>query len=182
MEPRWLSPAERAAWVRFAAVLEILPRVLDSQLVHDQKLTHFEYFVLAMLSEAPDATVRMAALATMTNATPPRLSKVMDRLEAQGFVERQACPGDGRATNAVLTQAGWAKLRGAAPGHVEAVRKFAIDPLDAEQIDQLSAITERMLSRLDPERKVARIDESDGEHDGQPDHGSAGHQHGEQQR
>jgi DNA-binding MarR family transcriptional regulator len=153
-EPQWLSAEEQAAWVRFAAVLEILPRVLDSQLVRDQRLTHFDYFALAMLSEAPDATLRMSELAAITNATPPRLSKVMDRLENQGFVERRACPGDGRATNAVLTEAGWAKLREAAPGHVETVRRYAIDPLEPEQIAQLAEIAERMLGRLDPERKV----------------------------
>ena len=46
---------ERVAWVRLAAVLELLPGVLDTQLRRDADLTHFEYFVLAMLSEAPDA-------------------------------------------------------------------------------------------------------------------------------
>ncbi len=153
-EPRWLSAEERDAWVRFAAVLEILPRVLDSQLVRDEKLTHFDYFVLAMLSEAPNATLRMSALATMTNATPPRLSKVMDRLEAQGYVERQACPGDGRATNAVLTEAGWVKVRQAAPGHVATVRRYAIDVLSPDQIHQLAEIADRMLAELDPEHRV----------------------------
>lgn len=153
-EPRWLSAEERDAWLRFAAVLEILPRVLDSQLVRDEKLTHFDYFVLAMLSESPKATLRMSALATMTNATPPRLSKVMDRLVTQGFVERQACPGDGRATNAVLTEAGWAKVRQAAPGHVETVRRYAIDVLSPEQVRQLAEIAERMLSELDPDRTM----------------------------
>lgn len=153
-EPRWLTPEERTAWVRFAAVLEILPRVLDSQLVRDEKLTHFDYFVLAMLSEAPSATLRMAALASMTNATPPRLSKVMDRLESQGLVERRACMGDGRATNAVLTEVGWDKVRQAAPGHVETVRRYVIDPLDPEQVAQLAAIAEQLLEHLDPDHKM----------------------------
>lgn len=108
-----------------------------------------------MLSEAPSATLRMAALAAMTNATPPRLSKVIDRLESQGFVERRACPGDGRATNAGLTEGGWAKVRRAAPGHVEAVRRYVIDPLSPEQIGQLAAIAERLLTELDPDRTFA---------------------------
>ena len=153
-EPQWLSAAEREAWVRFVAVLEILPRVLDSQLVRDERLTHFDYFVLAMLSEAPDATLRMSALATMTNATPPRLSKVIDRLVGQGYVERRACATDGRATNAVLTEAGWAKVRQAAPGHVETVRRYAIDVLTPDQIQQLSDISEQMLAELDPDHRM----------------------------
>lgn len=160
-EPRWLTPEERAAWVRFAAVLEILPRVLDSQLVRDEQLTHFEYFVLAMLSESPDATLRMSTLASVTNATPPRLSKVIDRLVAQGLVERRPCPSDGRATNAVLTDAGWAKIRQAAPGHVETVRRYAIDPLTVEQIHQLAGIAERMLAELDPDRLVVSLARED---------------------
>ena len=153
-EPQWLSAAEREAWVRFVSVLEMLPRVLDSQLVRDERLTHFDYFVLAMLSEAPDATLRMSALATMTNATPPRLSKVIDRLVAQGYVERRACPSDGRATNAVLTETGWAKVRQAAPGHVQTVRRYVIDVLDPEQIRQLAAISGRLLAELDPDRRM----------------------------
>ena len=54
-----------------AAVLELLPGVLDSQLRRDAGLTHFEYYALAMLSEAPQRTLRMTALAAQTNATLP---------------------------------------------------------------------------------------------------------------
>ena len=95
-----------AAWVRLVAVVELLPGVLDSQLRRDADLTHFEYFVLAMLSEAPERTLRMTALAAQTNATLPRLSHVVHRLEDRGLVERFPCPEDGRATNARLTAAG----------------------------------------------------------------------------
>ena len=78
---RWLDADERAAWLRLVAVVELLPGVLDAQLRRDAGLTHFEYFVLAMLSEAPERTLRMTALAHRTNATLPRLSHVVQRLE-----------------------------------------------------------------------------------------------------
>ena len=155
-ETRWLTEEERAAWVRLAAVVELLPRALDAQLQRDAALTHFEYFTLAMLSEAPERTVRMSTLAAMTNATPPRLSKVMSRLESEGYVERRPCPGDGRATNAVLTDRGWAKVVEAAPGHVETVRTLVVDPLTSRQVRELAAIADRLLERLDPEGKVMR--------------------------
>lgn len=58
-EPRWLTSDELAAWTRLVAVVELLPGVLDSQLQRDAELTHFEYFTLAMLSEAEDRTLRM---------------------------------------------------------------------------------------------------------------------------
>ena len=81
MDTEWLSEDERAAWLRLIAVVELLPGVLDSQLRADAGLTHFEYFVLAMLSEAPERTLRMTSLAQRTNATLPRLSHVVTRLE-----------------------------------------------------------------------------------------------------
>lgn len=155
MDVRWLDDDERAAWVRLAAVLELLPGVLDSQLRRDAQLTHFEYFVLAMLSEAPDRTLRMTHLAGQTNATLPRLSHVVKRLEERGLVERVPCPEDARATNARLTPGGWDKVRETAPGHVATVRESVIDALTPEQVDQLAAIGDAILDRVDPERRVA---------------------------
>lgn len=153
-EPRWLTDDERTAWVRFAAVLELLPGALDQQLERDERLTHFEYFVLAMLSEAPGRTLRMTGLAARTNATLPRLSRVVTRLEAQGLVERSPCAEDRRATNATLTASGWKKVLHAAPGHVENVRRSVIDALTPAQVEQLSAISGQLLGRLDPDGRM----------------------------
>lgn len=153
--PEWLDKEQLAAWVRLAAVVELLPGVLDTQLRRDAGLTHFEYFTLAMLSEASERTLRMTALALHTNATLPRLSHVVRRLEVRGLVERFPCPEDGRATNARLTDAGWATVVEAAPGHVQTVRQHVIDALSPEQIAQLTAITEAILGRMDPEGAVA---------------------------
>jgi DNA-binding MarR family transcriptional regulator len=154
METRWLTDEERIAWVRLAAVLELLPGVLDTQLRRDSELTHFEYFVLAMLSEAPERTLRMTSLAARTNATLPRLSHVVRRLEDRGLVRRSPCPEDGRATNAQLTDAGWDKVVAAAPGHVANVREQVLDALTGGQITQLAEITEAILGRIDPEGVV----------------------------
>jgi DNA-binding MarR family transcriptional regulator len=155
MSTRWLDDDEMVAWVRLAAVLELLPGVLDSQLRRDADLTHFEYFVLAMLSEAREHTLRMTGLAARTNATLPRLSHVIRRLEERGLVERHPCPQDGRATNARLTDAGWQKVVATAPGHVETVRGNVIDALTRDQVQQLSAIAGAILERVDPRGLVA---------------------------
>ena len=152
---RGLDRPQLAAWVRLVAVLELLPGVLDSQLRRDADLLHFEYFVLAALSEAPERTLRMSALAAQSNATLARLSHVVKRLEDRGFVERSRCPEDARATNARLTEAGWRKLRDAAPGHCATVRDTVIDALSPEQVGQLTAITEAILGRLDPDGTMA---------------------------
>jgi DNA-binding MarR family transcriptional regulator len=151
---RWLDDDERAAWMQLAAVVELLPGVMDSQLRQAADLTHFEYWVLSMLSEAPDRTLRMTALASRTNSTLPRLSHVVHRLECRGLVERLSCAEDRRVTNARLTDAGWEKVVATGPLHLQAVREHVFDPLDPGQVAQLATITAAMLSRLDPDAVV----------------------------
>lgn len=157
METRWLDEDELAAWLRLVAVAELLPGVLDAQLRTQAGLTHFEYFVLAMLSEAPERTLRMTALAQRTNATLPRLSHVVRRLEDRGMVERFPCAEDGRATNARLTEVGWDAVVAAAPGHVATVRHHVLDALTSEQVGQLRDIGEALLTRLDPEGRMTAM-------------------------
>lgn len=157
MEPRWLSEDERAAWLRLVAVVELLPGALDAQLRADSGLAHFEYYVLAMLSEAPARTLRMTALAQRTNATLPRLSHVVRRLEDRGLVERSPCPEDGRATNASLTRAGLRVVAGAAPGHVDHVRRLVLDPLTPAQVASLREIADALLTELDPQGRLSAL-------------------------
>jgi DNA-binding MarR family transcriptional regulator len=155
-ETRWLSADEMSAWRKFVAVVELLPGALDSQLQRDAELSHFEYFVMAMLSEAPGRTLRMTELGLETNATLPRLSHVVARLEKRGYVRRSPCEADRRATNATLTASGWEKVIETAPGHVGAVRENVIDPLDARDVADLDRIMSRMLARLDPDGRLGR--------------------------
>jgi DNA-binding MarR family transcriptional regulator len=157
VDPTWLDDAERAAWLRLVAVVELLPGVLDAQLRRDARLTHYEYFVLAMLSEAQDRTLRMTALAQRTNATLPRLSHVARRLEERGLVERFPCPQDRRATNARLTAAGWDEVVAAAPGHVDAVRRNVFDALAPGQVEQLRQICDALLGTLDAGGQLASL-------------------------
>ena len=159
MQTRWLDDDERRAWLRLIAVTELLPAALDAQLRQDSGLTHFEYFVLAMLSEAPARTLRMSRLAQRTNATLPRLSHVVHRLESRGLVERFPCREDGRATNARLTSAGWEAVVAAAPGHVDTVRRLVLDPLTPTQVAQLRRIGDALLTNLDPDGHMTGLDE-----------------------
>jgi DNA-binding MarR family transcriptional regulator len=154
MSTRWLDDDERAAWVRLAAVVELLPGVLEAQLKRDADLTHFEYWVLAMLSEAPERTLRMTALASRTSATLSRLSHVVTRLEGRGLLERFPCPEDRRATNARLTEGGWELVVASAPGHLDTVREYVVDALTPKQIAALATITGAILDRLDPDHAV----------------------------
>jgi DNA-binding MarR family transcriptional regulator len=157
VDTHWLTKDELATWVRVVAVLELLPNALDAQLRRDADLTNFDYYVLAMLSEAEGRTLRMTALAAQTNAGLARLSHVVRRLEERGLVERVPCPEDKRATNARLTRAGLDKVVDAAPGHVANVRKHVIDALSPEQVRQLGEIAEAMLARLDPTGRMTSM-------------------------
>lgn len=146
---RWLNPDELASWLPVGGLLLRLPAALDAQMQRDSGLSHFEYLVLANLSEAPRRTRRMSALAALASGSLSRLSHVVKRLEGKGWVERTACPEDGRYTNAVLTEAGWRKVLESAPGHVEAVRALVLDALTAEELAELGAVARRILTRLE---------------------------------
>ncbi len=148
-EPRWLSAEEQDAWRQLAALLTRLPAALDAQLQRDSQLTHFGYFVLAMLSEAPDRSLRMSELAAQANSSLSRLSHGVTRLVAQGFVRRHRACDDGRGQVAVLTEAGFAKLESAARGHVQAVRTLVFDPLTPEQVGELGALSRTLLEQVD---------------------------------
>lgn len=150
-ETRWLSQEQLQTWVRLVAVLELLPAQLDSHLRRVADLTYFDYYVLAMLSEAPGRVLRMSSLATRTNATLPRLSHVARRLQARGLIDRTADRDDRRVTMARLTPLGWDTLRATAPAHVAQVRALVFDVLSAEQVEQLGSITQTLLTTLDPD-------------------------------
>ena len=157
-EPRWLDKDEQAAWLSLAGLMIRLPGVLDAQLVRDNGLTLFEYFVLSNLSMREGHTVRMSDLAQIVNGSQSRLSNVVKRLEQRGLVRREACPGNGRHINAILTDEGWEVVKAAAPGHVAAVRHFIFDVLSPDEIESLRDIGDRIVERADPHATWPRAD------------------------
>jgi DNA-binding MarR family transcriptional regulator len=150
VEPRWLDAEERAAWLALVSVLIKLPAALDAQLQRDSGLSHFEYNVLAGLSEAEGGALRMSVLAAHADGSLPRLSQVIARLERRGLVRRTPDPDDGRYTLAMLTDAGRDAVTAAAPGHVETVRQLVFDPLTKAKTRQLLDICRRVLAAVDP--------------------------------
>jgi DNA-binding MarR family transcriptional regulator len=148
---RWLTDAEQHAWRGLAAVVLKLPGALEQQLQRDAGMSHFEYWVVALLSEATDRTLRLSQLAAQANASLSRLSHVVTRLEKRGWVERRPCPDDARATLAVLTDTGYAHVVDAAPGHVARVRGLVFDGLDEADVAELGRLCEAIVDRLDAE-------------------------------
>jgi DNA-binding MarR family transcriptional regulator len=150
-QPRWLTSDERQSWLALASMMIKLPFALDAQLQRDAGVSHFEYQVLAVLSEAPDRTIRMSELAMLSNGSLSRLSHVVNRLERRGWVRRTLDPADGRYTLAIMTEAGWDKIVETAPGHVEAVRRYVFDALTDDQIARLPDIGYRVIKAIDPD-------------------------------
>jgi DNA-binding MarR family transcriptional regulator len=145
---RWLSSEEEAAWRTIVQVMVKVPWAIECQLQRESGLSFIEYHALARLSEDPDHTLRMGELAVLTNASLSRLSHLMKRLEVRGLVRRETDPTDGRATNAILTEAGYELLVASAPGHVERVRSLVIDALSPAALRQFQAASQRLLDRL----------------------------------
>ncbi|WBB69980.1 MarR family transcriptional regulator [Micromonospora sp. WMMD812] len=150
-EPRWLDAEERETWLSLLSVLIRMPAALDAQLQRDAGISHFEYQVLAGLSESSGRTLRMSELAVLAEGSLSRLSQVVGRLERRGWVRRTPDPTDGRYTLAVLTDEGWAKVVETAPGHVAAVRHLVFDPLTKAQQRQLREIGNRVMRAVDPD-------------------------------
>lgn len=146
--PRWLSDEERQAWIGLVALMTVLPPTIEAPLRQGHQLMLFEYHALAMLSEVPDRTLPLKSLARLTNGSLSRLSHVLDRLETRGLLMRRPSTKDGRVTEAVLTEEGFAALVEAAPCHVDTVRKMVIDVLTPEQVCHLADITGAVLGGL----------------------------------
>ena len=146
---QWLTATELDAWLSLVRLFMWLPWSIDQQLQRDSNLSMVEYQVLAMLSTRPQQTMRMSALAEVTNASLSRLSHLVKRLEARGLVRRDPDPADGRFTNAILTEQGLETLTKAAPAHVAFVRSLVIDVLSPEQLRRLGRDADRIMSRID---------------------------------
>ena len=144
-DPRWLTDEQQQAWRRFVEVLVKMPAALEAQLQRDAGLTHMGYIVLFTLSEQPDRRLSMSRLAKMVSASLSRLSHVVARLEAQGWMRRERDPEDGRVQIAVLTDAGYDKVVSSAPGHAEAVQQLVFDRLSPAQVRQLVKLADALL-------------------------------------
>jgi DNA-binding MarR family transcriptional regulator len=142
---RWLSDAEQHSWRSFIDGFRSLVDVLDRQLQADSGLPHGYFEILVPLSETESRAMRMSELADVTRSSRSRLSHAVARLEERGWVRRVDCPTDKRGQIAQLTDEGFAVVARAAPGHVEAVRKYLIDQLTLEQIAALGEIGGVML-------------------------------------
>jgi DNA-binding MarR family transcriptional regulator len=133
-----LTAKEEAVIRALGRMLVVLPRVMNADLEKDRRMSLSEYSVLRNLSESPDDRMRMSELAQACDMSLSGMTRLAAKLESLGYLERVKCDEDARGWNAVLTEAGLARLREAWPSHLASVRRHVFDHLGDLDLDQLA--------------------------------------------
>lgn len=147
-QTRWLDQEEQRTWRLFMLATKQLWAQLERDVDHGTEVPSAYYELLVRLSEAPDRRLRLSDLADQAQSSRSRLSHSLGRLEALGWIRREACGSDRRGAYAVLTDDGFRALDAAAPVHVESVRTHLLEVLDPDQLVQLRMISQRLLEHL----------------------------------
>jgi DNA-binding MarR family transcriptional regulator len=119
-------------------------RDLSAELVRDHGLTINDYEVLLYLSNAPDRMMRRVDLAASVLVTASGITRILQGLEREGFVESKNCPNDARVSYACLTKAGDAKLAQARLTHLEGVRRLFLDRFSDAELERLGELFLRL--------------------------------------
>jgi DNA-binding MarR family transcriptional regulator len=132
------------AWRAFLRAHATVMRDLERELQEEQRLALTDYDVLVQLSMADERRLRMSELADRLLLSRSGVTRLVDRLVADGLVERVTCESDRRGQWASLTDTGYARLRAASPTHLRGVATHFLDRLSADDLADL----ERMLSSI----------------------------------
>jgi DNA-binding MarR family transcriptional regulator len=145
---RWLNEREAHLWRSWLRLNQELPSLLADQILRSSGLSLADYAVLVALSESPGGMLRARELGREILWDRSRLSHHVGRMERRGLVTRQECTEDARGAMVRMTDAGRAAIKGAAPGHVAATRRYFFDLLSNQEIDTLTAVFDRVLIKL----------------------------------
>lgn len=139
-----ISPAELAVWRTLLRVQVQVSRRLQTDLLAEHDLALGSYEVLLHLAEAPDGRLRMNDLADRVLLSRSGLTRLVDRLQREGLVERASCASDARGLYAVLTPAGRERVQAATPTHQQGVREHVLSRLTPEELRNLAAILDKL--------------------------------------
>jgi DNA-binding MarR family transcriptional regulator len=140
-----LSAEELAAWRGLLRVHSALVKALDAELLASHELPLTSYEVLINLQAAPGRRRRMAELADGVLLSRSGMTRLVDRLEREGLLERDPCTDDGRGTYAVLTGKGEALLLEARRTHLDGVRDRFLQHFEPDELRTLAALWNRVL-------------------------------------
>jgi DNA-binding MarR family transcriptional regulator len=141
---RWLTASQQVDWRAYLEGNSILWGALNVDLIEACGLSMSEYEILVRLSEAPEHTLRMSVLADYLAQSRSRISHTVQRLERRQLVLRRPSARDRRGIDCIMSTAGYALLKHAAPMHVESVRQRLVDVLTAEELAQLAQFFRRI--------------------------------------
>ena len=142
---RLLTPRELRAWRGMLRANAALAKSLDTELEAAHGLQLSSYEVLMYLADAEDERMRMCDLASSILLSRSGLTRLVDRLQGEGLIERVACSDDARGAFAKLTPAGREKLRAARATHLAGVRAMFLDLFTAEELERLGDAWDRVL-------------------------------------
>jgi DNA-binding MarR family transcriptional regulator len=143
------TPTAVVALGRLIGAHSAVTREISAQLVANHGVTLNEYEVLLLLARAPDRSMRRVDLATEVRLSPSGVTRMLDRLERAGLVEKGKCPSDARVTYAVLTDAGAAKLAECSSDHLAAAQRLLGARLDEDELASLSELLGRFTDVTD---------------------------------
>ena len=141
------SDTHADAWIGMLETHKRLTRALDAELEAEHGLTISALEALGRLAAAPGRSLRLSALASECGLSLSRISRIMDSLQARGFVERRTVADDARAVEGHLTNDGLKLVRCAQKAHFEAVQRTFFEHLSEDEIDTLAAVFSRFAPR-----------------------------------
>jgi DNA-binding MarR family transcriptional regulator len=140
-----LSAQQLGAWRTFLRAHAQVTRRLEADLLAEHDLPLAWYDVLVQLVEAPDHRLRMTELADRVLLSRSGLTRLVDRMERDGLVRREACDSDARGLFAVLTDEGYDRLRQASRTHLRGVHDYVISRLTAQELTQLGVLLGKLI-------------------------------------
>ncbi|MBB4918018.1 MarR family winged helix-turn-helix transcriptional regulator [Streptosporangium saharense] len=139
-----VSSEELAVWRALQRVQARVTRALEADLLVGHDLALASYDVLSHLAETPEGRLRMNDLAERVLLSRSGLTRLIDRLQRDGLVEREACPSDARGLFAVLTEAGAVRLTQARPTYLRGIRTQLLDTLGPEELRRCASTLNRL--------------------------------------
>jgi DNA-binding MarR family transcriptional regulator len=142
-----ITPQQIIVWRMLQRAQVQITRRLEAELLGAHDLAPAAYDVLLQLSEAPGGRLRMNDLAERVLLSRSGLTRLIDRLQREGLVSREACASDARGLYAVLTVAGGQRLTEATPTYLRAIRRRFLDLLDEEELRRCAAMLTKLFSQ-----------------------------------
>lgn len=135
-----------AAWRAFLTAHAAVIDLIEHELAEARQLPLSSYDVLLALVEAPGHRLRMHEIARAVVLSRSGLTRLIDRLEAEGLLSRERSNTDRRGAYAVLTAKGLEAVRQAWPTYAKGISQHFTSLLNDEEVHVLTTALERILA------------------------------------